>query len=155
MKCPYCGKNGGKVIDSRHVEGSSVIRRRRQCRYCERRFTTYERVEEMPLMVVKSDSRREPFDRNKLLQGILKACIKRPISYDTIENIISDIEHQLQDYIMEVPSKAIGEMVLKRLKKLDEVAYVRFASVYRKFESMDSFFKELKKLKKIGVSKSR
>ncbi len=148
MNCPFCSKGKGMVIDSRPVEGSSVVRRRRECFKCHKRFTTYERLEIMPLMVVKSDNRRETFDREKLRKGIARACIKRPISVDTMEKIVSEIENELQNYIMEVPSKVIGDMVLKRLRKLDQVAYVRFASIYRKFKDIDTFLKELKRLKK-------
>lgn len=148
MKCPFCGNSGGRVIDSRPVEGSSVVRRRRECHACKKRFTTFERIESMPLMVIKKDKRREVFDRNKLQEGILLACQKRPISLDTVEKIVGEIEEELQDYIMEVPSKVIGEIVLRKLRKLDEVAYVRFASVYRQFNDIDTFLKELKKLKR-------
>jgi len=125
-----------------------VVRRRRECYACNKRFTTFERIESMPLMVIKKDKRREAFDRNKLQEGILRACQKRPISLDTVEKIVSEIEEELQDYIMEVPSKVIGEIVLRKLRKLDEVAYVRFASVYRQFNDIDTFLKELKKLKR-------
>jgi len=148
LKCPFCGNSEGKVIDSRPVEGSSVVRRRRECFACKKRFTTFERIESMPLMVIKKDKRLEVFDRNKLQEGILHACQKRPISLDIVEKIVSEIEEELQDYIMEVPSKVIGEIVLKKLRKLDEVAYVRFASVYRQFNNIDTFLKELKKLKR-------
>ncbi|HUW22879.1 MAG TPA: transcriptional regulator NrdR [bacterium] len=148
MKCPFCGNSEGKVIDSRPVEGSSVVRRRRECLVCKKRFTTFERIESMPLMVIKKDKRLEVFDRNKLQEGILRACQKRPISLDIVEKIVSEIEEELQDYIMEVPSKVIGETVLKKLRKLDEVAYVRFASVYRQFNDIGTFLKELKKLKR-------
>jgi len=147
LKCPFCGNSDGRVIDSRPVEGSSVVRRRRECLACKKRFTTFERIESMPLMVIKKDKRLEVFDRDKLQEGILRACQKRPISLDTVEKIVSEIEEELQDYIMEVPSKVIGEVVLKKLRKLDEVAYVRFASVYRQFSDIDTFLKELKKLK--------
>jgi len=148
LKCPFCGNSEGRVIDSRPVEGSSVVRRRRECLACKKRFTTFERIESMPLMVIKKDKRLEVFDRNKLQEGILRACQKRPISLDIVEKIVSEIEEELQDYIMEVPSKVIGEIVLKKLRKLDEVAYVRFASVYRQFNDIDTFLKELKKLKR-------
>jgi len=148
LKCPFCGNSDGRVIDSRPVEGSSVVRRRRECLACKKRFTTFERIESMPLMVIKKDKRLEVFDRDKLQEGILRACQKRPISLDIVEKIVSEIEEELQDYIMEVPSKVIGEVVLKKLRKLDEVAYVRFASVYRQFNDIDTFLKELKKLKR-------
>ena len=148
MKCPFCGNSGGRVIDSRPVEGSSVVRRRRECHACKKRFTTFERIESMPLMVIKKDKSREVFDRKKLQEGILRACEKRPISLDTIEKMVGEIEEELRDYIMEVPSKVIGEIVLRKLRKLDEVAYVRFASVYRQFNDIDTFLTELKKLKR-------
>ena len=148
MKCPFCGNSGAGVIDSRPVEGSSVVRRRRECHACKKRFTTFERIESMPLMVIKKDKRREVFDRDKLQEGILRACQKRPISLDTVEKIVGEIEEELRDYIMEVPSKVIGEIVLRKLRKLDEVAYVRFASVYKQFNDIDTFSKELKKLKR-------
>ena len=125
-----------------------MVRRRRECLVCKKRFTTFERIESMPLMVIKKDKRLEVFDRNKLQEGILRACQKRPISLDIVEKIVSEIEEELQDYIMEVPSKVIGETVLKKLRKLDEVAYVRFASVYRQFNDIGTFLKELKKLKR-------
>jgi len=148
MKCLFCGFEDCDVIDTRHVEGSSIIKRRRECSRCKKRFTTYERVEIPALTVIKSDGKREFFDSTKLRRGIKMACLKRPVSEDTVEKIISEIEMELQDYIMEAPSKSIGEMVLKRLKKIDEVAYVRFASIYRKFDSIDTFLKELRKLKR-------
>jgi len=146
MKCPHCGYEDSRVIDSRPINENSVVRRRRECLGCKRRFTTYERFEKLPLMVIKSDGRREEFDRNKVREGILRACEKRPISIDTIDGIVSDIEYKLQDYIMEVPSSRIGRMVLKKLYDLDEVAYVRFASVYRQFASIGSFRRELTRL---------
>jgi len=125
-----------------------VVRRRRECHACKKRFTTFERIESMPLMVIKKDKSREVFDRKKLQEGILRACQKRPISLDTIEKMVNEIEEELRDYIMEVPSKVIGEIVLRKLRKLDEVAYVRFASVYRQFNDIDTFLTELKKLKR-------
>lgn len=148
MKCPFCGHPDDRVIDSRPLDSASVIRRRRECGDCHKRFTTYERLEQIPLTVIKSDNRREPFDREKLRQGVLRACEKRPISMDAIEKIVSEIEYELQDYVMEVPSRVIGEKVLKKLLELDPVAYVRFASVYRQFGDIDAFMKELKKIKK-------
>jgi transcriptional repressor NrdR len=150
MRCPFCGENNCDVNDTRPIEGSSIIKRRRECYGCKRRFTTYERVEIPLLTVIKSDNRREHFDAEKLAKGIRLACLKRPISEDTIEKIISEIEMELRDYIMEVPSKTIGEMVLKRLRKIDEVAYVRFASIYRKFDGIEAFLSELEKLKKVS-----
>lgn len=149
MKCPFCGSLDDKVIDSRPLEEASIIRRRRECLACQKRFTTYERLEEVPLMVIKSDNRREPFSREKLRAGLLRSCDKRPISIDKIEKIISEIEYEMHNYyIMEVHSSAIGQKVLKRLKELDEVAYIRFASVHRNFKDINTFMQELKKLKK-------
>ena len=130
------------------MDDSSIIRRRRECCECHKRFTTYERLEEMPLMVVKSDQRRELFNRQKIREGIIKSCEKRPISLDTIEKIASEVEYSLQEYVMEVPSRTIGEKVLEKLKNIDHVAYIRFASVYHQFEDLDKFMKELKRLKK-------
>lgn len=149
MKCPYCGHQEDRVLDSRPLEAASIIRRRRECQACHKRFTTYERLEEVPLMVIKSDDRREAFNREKLREGILRACEKRPVGPDTIERILSEIEYELQDYVMQVPSRVIGEKVLKKLKDLDPVAYIRFASVYRQFPDVDAFLDELQKLKKV------
>lgn len=149
MKCPYCGHEEDRVLDSRPLEAASVIRRRRECQSCHKRFTTYERLENVPLMVIKSDDRREPFSREKLREGIARACEKRPIGADTIERLVSEIEYELQDYVMQVPSRVIGEKVLKKLMELDTVAYVRFASVYRQFQDVDAFLRELEKLKKV------
>ncbi len=153
MKCPFCKKDSDKVIDSRPLEEASLIRRRRECLNCEKRFTTYEKLEEIPLIVIKNDNRREPFIRNKVREGIIRACEKRPISIETIENIINEIEYELRDYVMEVKSRVIGEKVLKKLKALDEVAYVRFASVYRKFNSINTFIRELQALKRVQKNK--
>lgn len=148
MKCPHCTHPEDHVIDSRPVETGSVIRRRRECLDCGKRFTTYERFEIMPFVVLKSDDRREPFDRNKLREGIARACKKRNITADQIERLIIDIEASLQeDYVMEVPSKSIGDRVLAKLKQLDPVAYVRFASVYKQFSNIDTFLNELQDLK--------
>ncbi|MBM3252834.1 MAG: transcriptional repressor NrdR [Candidatus Omnitrophica bacterium] len=147
MKCPYCGSLDNKVTDSRLKNSGSSIRRRRQCLSCKRRFTTFEYVEEMPLMVIKKDGRREPFDRKKLLAGVLKACEKRPVGMDRLEEIVDIIERTLnQNFEQEVPSSDIGELVMKYLYELDEVAYVRFASVYRQFKDINQFMKELKGL---------
>jgi transcriptional repressor NrdR len=149
LKCPFCASLDDKVIDSRPLEEASIIRRRRECLACQKRFTTYERLEEVPLMIIKSDNRREPFSREKLRAGLLRACDKRPISIDKIEKIISEIEYEMHNYyIMEVHSSSIGQKVLKRLKELDEVAYIRFASVHRNFKDINTFMQELKKLKK-------
>ena len=148
MKCPHCSHPDDHVIDSRPVENGSVIRRRRECLSCARRFTTYERLEVIPLVVLKSDNRREPFDRAKLREGILVACKKRNITVEQVERLVTDVETSLQeDFVMEVPSKAIGDMVLAKLKDLDPVAYIRFASVYRQFSDMDTFLNEVKGLK--------
>ncbi len=147
MKCPYCGSLDNKVTDSRLKNSGSSIRRRRACLSCKRRFTTYEYVEEMPLMVIKKDGRREPFDRKKLLAGILKACEKRPVGMDKIEEIVDNVERMLnQNFEQEVSSSEIGELLMKHLYELDEIAYVRFASVYRQFKDINQFMKELKGL---------
>lgn len=149
MKCPFCGHEEDRVLDSRPLEAASIIRRRRECQSCLKRFTTYERLEEVPLMVIKSDERREKFNREKLREGILRACEKRPIGPDLIERMIAEIEYELQDYVMQVPSRVIGEKVLKKLKELDIVAYIRFASVYRAFADSQAFLEELVKLDKV------
>jgi transcriptional repressor NrdR len=147
MKCPYCGKKSDKVVDSRMSSNGASIRRRRECRKCARRFTTYEYVEEIPLLVIKKDGRREPFDRQKILTGLIKACEKRAISIGKLEDLVNHVEQQLQkSFHKEVRAKEIGELVMKRLAKLDEVAYVRFASVYRQFKDSNQFMKELKQL---------
>lgn len=148
MRCPFCGSYKDQVIDSRPLDQSSSVRRRRECLECHKRFTTYERLEEVSLMVVKSDQRREAFNRQKLWEGISRACEKRPVSSDTIERIVSEVERDLQDYVMEIPSRVIGEKVLEKLWDVDLVSYIRFASVYRQFGDIDTFMDELKKLKK-------
>ncbi|MCG9968064.1 transcriptional regulator NrdR [Pelotomaculum terephthalicicum JT] len=147
MRCPYCGFSDSRVLDSRPtVEGHS-IRRRRECGSCGKRFTTYERVDELPLQVVKKDGRREAFNRRKLLQGLLKACQKRPVSTEKLETIVEGIERELRNTMeTEAKSTYIGELVMDSLRGLDEVAYVRFASVYREFKDAESFMKELKDL---------
>ncbi|MFH0772430.1 MAG: transcriptional regulator NrdR [Candidatus Omnitrophota bacterium] len=151
MKCPFCGNIEDKVVDSRASAEGDTIRRRRECLKCHKRFTTYERLEEIPLMVIKKDGRREPFDRKKLLAGILKACEKRPVATERIEAMIDEIERSLQkNYEREVSSSRIGELVMKELHNLDEVAYVRFASVYRQFKDINHFMKELSGLLKEG-----
>jgi len=147
VRCPFCNSSDDKVLDSRPVDRADVVRRRRACKGCGKRFTTYERLEEMPLMIVKSDGRREPFLRDKLRRGILHACEKRPISIDTIDQLVDAVEYELKDYVMEVPSREIGEKVLKKLHAIDQVAYIRFASVYRNFSDIDSFLSEIKRLK--------
>ncbi|HEY8361500.1 MAG TPA: transcriptional regulator NrdR [Tissierellaceae bacterium] len=147
MRCPYCSFPESKVIDSRPTEEGQAIRRRRECIKCGKRFTTYEKIEEIPLMVIKKDGNRQVFDRNKILNGIIKACEKRPVPMETIENIVDEIEKTLYNSMeKEVTSKAIGEMVMNRLKDVDDVAYVRFASVYRQFTDINSFMEELKNL---------
>ena len=147
MKCPFCGHNEDKVIDSRSSEEGRSIRRRRECLNCHRRFTTYENIEEAILMVIKKDSRREPFDRKKILAGLTKACEKRPISAQQLEELIDKIEYTLQSkFDKEVDASHIGELVMEFLYALDEVAYVRFASVYRQFKDINQFMKELKGL---------
>ena len=147
MKCPSCGYKETKVIDSRWSGDGHSIRRRRECLKCERRFTTYEYVEQVPLMVIKKDGRRQPFDRTKIISGLLKACEKRPVSIDKIEEITNEIERAVQKrYEREVESTVIGEMIMERLAVLDEVAYVRFASVYRQFKDVNQFMSELKSL---------
>ncbi|MBL7068906.1 MAG: transcriptional repressor NrdR [Candidatus Omnitrophica bacterium] len=149
MICPYCGSRDHKVIDSRSSEEGKAVRRRRECVKCERRFTTYEYVEESRLMVIKKDGRRENFDRKKLLGGIITACEKRPISTERIEKLVDDIERTIQrKYDKEVQAKEIGEVVMSKLHRLDEVAYVRFASVYRQFKDITQFMKEVKHLLK-------
>lgn len=147
MKCPYCGYLESKVVDSRPADEGASIRRRRECLSCHKRFTTYETMESLPLMVIKKDGSRQSFDRGKVMGGLIRACEKRPVSYQTLEGLVAEIELSLQNQIdREVSSSQIGELVLERLKQLDEVAYVRFASVYREFKDIDSFMAELKQL---------
>ena len=147
MKCPYCAYTESKVIDSRPAEEGTTIRRRRECLACGRRFTTYEIMERLPLLVVKRDGSRQSFDRMKLIGGMVKACEKRPVRVDEIEHIADEIEQELQSSLeREVASDQIGEMVMERLKSLDQVAYVRFASVYRQFKDINTFLEELNKL---------
>lgn len=147
MKCPYCDHKDSKVIDSRYTEEYTCIRRRRECLNCKERFTTYERLEDLPLMVVKRNGQRELFDRNKIKTGLLKACEKRPISQEQLDQLIDNVEKNLRNEMkQEVQSTEIGEMVMNYLKELDEVAYVRFASVYRQFKDINTFMEELNKL---------
>ncbi|OLC71083.1 MAG: transcriptional regulator NrdR [Deltaproteobacteria bacterium 13_1_20CM_2_69_21] len=147
MKCPFCAEVENKVIDSRLSNQGAVIRRRRECLGCQRRFTTYERVEEILPMVVKKDGRREAFDRQKVLEGLKLACQKRPVGADQLEAVVDGIERRLQEMgEREVPSSVIGEAVMRELARLDEVAYVRFASVYRSFKDLGEFMSELKEL---------
>lgn len=147
MKCPFCGYAESKVLDTRSCDDGSKIRRRRECLSCAKRFTSYETIELLPIIVIKRDNTREPFDRNKLMNGILRACQKRPISVETVQNIVDEIEYALQNKLeSEVSSSEIGEMTMEKLKSIDDVAYVRFASVYRQFGDLNTFMKELKKL---------
>ncbi|MDD2414433.1 MAG: transcriptional regulator NrdR [Eubacteriaceae bacterium] len=147
MKCPFCDFDGSKVIDSRPVEDNSMIRRRRECERCKKRFTTYERIENIPLIVVKKGGQREPYDRNKIFNGLLKACEKRPVPVEVIQNVVNRLERELyQIEDKEVSSVLIGERVMDALKDIDQVAYVRFASVYRQFKDVESFMEELNKL---------
>ena len=146
MKCPYCNEESTKVIDSRPAEGNS-IRRRRQCENCGKRYTTYERIENVSIIVIKKDMTREPYDRTKLEAGIIRSCHKRPISMEQITNLINDIENEIfAKDIKEISSVQIGEIVLHKLKDFDAVAYVRFASVYREFQDVNTFMDEIKKL---------
>ena len=148
MRCPFCKQPDSRVIDSRAADEGTTIRRRRECSKCGRRFTTYEVVERLPLMVVKRDNRREPFSRDKLLTGIIRSCDKRDISMEQITNFVAEIEHEIRNRTEpEVPSEKIGEIVMERLKDFDEVAYIRFASVYRKFDDITNFIEELETLR--------
>lgn len=149
MRCVFCGHEDSKVLDSRPVEEGKAIRRRRECLACGKRFTTYERVEELPLVVVKTDNRRELFDPNKILNGLIKACDKRSVPMHVLENIVTDVERELSNHMeREVSSKKIGELVMQRLRSVDQVAYVRFASVYRNFEDVSTFIDEIRALQK-------
>ena len=144
MKCPYCGYEESKVIDSRPTDEGQRIRRRRECLQCQKRFTTYEIIESLPIIVIKKDKSRETFNRDKLMTGLLRACEKRPVSFDTLDNMIDEIEVNIQNSLdREVSSERIGELVMEKLKKIDEVAYVRFASVYRQFKDINTFMNEL------------
>jgi transcriptional repressor NrdR len=147
MKCPYCGDTDNKVMDSRLSKDGTVIRRRRECIDCGRRFTTYEHVEEIPIMIIKKDGRREVFSREKVRQGMARACEKRNISVEIIEEFIDNLERDLKEIEeKEIPSPIVGEKIMAKLHELDDVAYVRFASVYREFKDVNDFFSELKKL---------
>lgn len=147
MKCPACGALDSKVVDSRPTEEYATIRRRRECIQCGKRFTTYEKIESTPILVVKKDGRREVFDRQKVINALLKACGKRPVAISDMEAVVDDIEKELSNSLtQEVQSEQVGEMIMDRLKDLDEVAYVRFASVYRSFKDINTFMEELKKL---------
>ena len=147
MRCPFCGHIEDKVVDSREAKDGDSIRRRRECLECGRRFTSYERIDEIPYMVVKKDGKRESFDRNKVLAGLMRACEKRPISMIQLETIVDEIEKELQDSSdRELPTNEIGKIIMRRLKAIDKVAYVRFASVYLEFEDVSAFMAELKDL---------
>ncbi len=154
MKCPFCGHLEDKVVDSRLSSDGEAIRRRRECGGCQRRFTSYERVEEIMPMVVKKDGRREPFDRQKVLSGLKKACEKRPVSMDTLEKVVDEIEKKLLEGAdKEISAAAVGEEIMRRLQELDKVAYVRFASVYREFKDINEFVRELTDL--LGTEKKK
>ena len=154
MKCPYCFSIENKVIDSRLTESSDTIRRRRQCLDCDQRFTTYERVEEIPITVIKRNGERQPFERNKILNGLIRACVKRQISITLLDDMVTDIENEIRSqFKYEISSQELGEMVLERLKTFDKVAYVRFASVYRYFEDIKQFSEELEKLESRSKNK--
>ncbi|MBQ2643035.1 MAG: transcriptional repressor NrdR [Eubacterium sp.] len=149
MKCPYCGAEDTKVIDSRPAEDNNAIRRRRQCEDCQKRFTTYEKIESIPIIVIKKGNIREQYDRSKIEAGILRSCHKRPVSYDDIVATVEDVENAIFSMEQkEISSDVIGELVMEKLKELDQVAYVRFASVYREFKDVNTFMEELSKLLK-------
>lgn len=149
MKCPFCGQDNTRVVDSRPVEDSNAIRRRRMCDACRKRFTTYEKVETIPLIVIKKDQNREQYDRSKIEAGVLRACHKRPISAEQITRLVDDVETEIFNMEeKEIPSTVIGELVMNKLKDLEAVAYVRFASVYREFKDVNTFMDELKKILK-------
>ncbi len=155
MKCPYCLNKKTKVVDKRDIPELNDIRRRRECLHCGKRFTTYERVDFVKLTVIKKDDKRESFDRDKLLTGVLKACEKRPIPREKLEKLVGEIEAELRNYEeREIPSNVIGKLVMKKLRDLDKVAYIRFASVYREFTDLGSFERELKKLRRTIESKT-
>ncbi|KYH29958.1 MULTISPECIES: transcriptional regulator NrdR [Clostridium] len=147
MKCPFCGFEESKVVDSRSTEDHKAIRRRRECLKCSKRYTTYEKIEDIPVLVIKRDSNREYFDKSKIINGLLKACQKRPVSRMEIDGIADEIEKRLSnDMLTEVKSEFIGEMVMEKLRNIDEVSYVRFASVYRQFKDINTFIEEIKNL---------
>lgn len=147
MKCPYCAYEESKVVDSRSTEDDMAIRRRRECLNCGKRYTTYEKIEDIPILVVKKDLTREYFDKSKIINGVMKACQKRPVSRKEIEGVATDIEKNLSNQMLtEVKSDYIGELIMERLKNLDEVSYVRFASVYRQFKDINTFMEEIKNL---------
>lgn len=147
MRCPFCKKENDKVIDSRSSNDGTLIRRRRECEACSRRYTTYEKIEEIPLYVIKKDQRRSLYERSKVLAGVHKACEKRPVSLEDQDRVADDLEKMLHEkYEKEVPSRVIGEFIMQRLAKMDQIAYVRFASVYREFQDVSHFMKEIKSL---------
>ncbi|WP_406540981.1 transcriptional regulator NrdR [Clostridium ljungdahlii] len=147
MKCPYCGYNETKVVDSISTDDNMAIRRRRECLRCNKRYTTYEKIENVPILVVKKNMNREYFDRTKILNGLIKACEKRPVSRKQIENITDEVEKKINNnMITEISSSEIGEIIMENLKKVDEVSYVRFASVYRQFKDINTFMQEIKNL---------
>lgn len=152
MRCPFCGRTDSKVLETRLAEDGYSIRRRRECTDCQNRFTTYEKIDDLPLLVIKKDGKREAFDQHKILNGLLKACEKRPVTLDKLESIVGEIERVLKNESLkrEIPTTEIGEMVMERLKELDEVAYVRFASVYREFKDINTFLNEIEKLLRKG-----
>jgi transcriptional repressor NrdR len=156
MKCPFCNHNEDKVIDSRETGEGAAIRRRRECLNCAKRFTTYEYVEKTALMVIKKDGRREPFNRQKIVAGLVKACEKRPVSMDNLEKLVSEVEAELQKkFEQEVESRHVGELVIEKLSRLDDVAYVRFASVYRQFKDINQFMRELRDVLGKRISSAR
>ncbi|WP_139904445.1 transcriptional regulator NrdR [Clostridium thermarum] len=147
MKCPYCGFEESKVVDSRSTEDNMSIRRRRECLSCAKRYTTYEKIEDLPILVIKKDQRRDYFDKSKIINGLIKACEKRPVSRAQIESIAEDVEKRISNQMLtEVKSEYIGEVIMENLKNIDEIAYVRFASVYRQFKDVNTFIEEIKKL---------
>ena len=149
MRCPYCSYEESKVVDSRATDDYTAIRRRRECLRCSKRYTTYEKVEDIPILVIKKDSIRETFNKDKIMSGIVKACQKRPVSRSQMQNIVDDIEKNISNkMIVEIKSEDIGEMVMERVKNVDEVSYVRFASVYRQFKDINTFMEEIKNLMK-------
>jgi len=154
MKCPFCKADDDRVVDSRASADGFAIRRRRECLSCSRRYTTYERIEESPIRVVKKDGSREPFERRKILAGLMRACEKRPVSMDTLDEIVSRIEHQVtEQFDREVPSKFIGRLVMREIRKVDQVAFVRFASVYRDFKDVTEFMDEIRPMLEQSESK--
>lgn len=147
MKCPFCGFEESKVVDSRATEDNTTIRRRRECLKCNKRYTTYEKIEDFPILVIKKDMTRENFNKEKIINGLIIACQKRPVSRKQIEDIASDIEKTISNSMLtEIPSNDIGEMVMSKLKEVDEISYVRFASVYRQFKDINTFLEEIKSL---------